>query len=109
DYLEPRLQGYRLRGGVYQAIRPRAGRLPSQVTGLHLEADDNTLRLWNPETQAWLPTQAELREQAEERAEAAEERAADAQAEVADAQAAAEVAQERAEKAERNAEQIRQR
>ncbi len=86
DYLDPRLQGYRLRGGVYQSIRPRAGRLPSQVTGLHLEAVGDMLRLWGPQAQAWLPTPAELlartdvaREQAEQRAAHAEERAAHAE------------------------------
>ena len=60
DYLEPRLQGYRLRGGQYVAIRPRAGRLPSRVTGLHLEQSGDDLRLWNPATAAWLPTEKEL-------------------------------------------------
>ncbi len=69
DYLNPRLQGYRLRGGVYRRIRVRNGRLPSQVTGLHLEADGEDLRLWNPLTQTWLFTRAET---AETRAETAE-------------------------------------
>jgi Uma2 family endonuclease len=72
DYLEPRLQGYRLRGEVYQNIHPRNGRLPSRVTGLHLEADGDMLRLWNPQTQAWLPTPAERLVQAEEAREQAE-------------------------------------
>ena len=31
DYLDPRLQGYRLRRGKYTAIRPVKGRLPSEV------------------------------------------------------------------------------
>jgi Uma2 family endonuclease len=66
DYLDPQLQGYRLRGNTYQRIHPRHGRLPSQVTGLHVEQDGNQLRLWNPATQAWLPTQGEVIEQLEE-------------------------------------------
>lgn len=63
DYLDPHLQGYRLRGGEYQRIRPRQGRLPSQVTGLHLEEDGDALRLWNPATGQWLPTTQERIEQ----------------------------------------------
>src|SRR5947209_4151449 len=39
DYLDPSMQGYRLRKGVYQPIRPVKGRLPSRVLGLHLERD----------------------------------------------------------------------
>src|SRR5581483_8071383 len=31
DYLDPQLQGYRLRQGTYREIRPNNGRLPSQV------------------------------------------------------------------------------
>jgi Uma2 family endonuclease len=83
DYLEPRLQGYRLRKGAYQGIRPRNGRLPSQVTGLHLEGVGDMLRLWDPQAEAWLLTPAErraleasLRKEAEDRAAQAEDRAA---------------------------------
>jgi hypothetical protein len=36
DYLSPSMQGYRLRAGQYVAIRPQAGRLPSQQLRLHL-------------------------------------------------------------------------
>jgi Uma2 family endonuclease len=67
EYLTPRFQGYRLRGEEYVPIRPRDGRLPSQVTGLHLEPHGSELRLWNPATGAWVPTEPERREQAEER------------------------------------------
>jgi Uma2 family endonuclease len=59
DYLQPQLQGYRLRGGSYQAVRPVAGRLPSRVLELHLEADGEDLRLYDPQTQRWLPTPEE--------------------------------------------------
>jgi Uma2 family endonuclease len=59
DYLDPRLRGYRLRGGVYHEIRPVAGRLPSRVTGLHLEGYGGELRLYDPAQQAWLPTPQE--------------------------------------------------
>ncbi len=72
DYLTPSMQGWRLVKGQYRAIRAAEGRLPSQTTGLHLERDGNELRLWNPETAAWLPTPTERADQAEERAARAE-------------------------------------
>ncbi len=68
DYLDPPLQGYRLRGGVYQPIREIDGRLPSQTIGLHLERDGQVLRLWDPQTQQWLSMPREAREAAERRA-----------------------------------------
>ncbi len=77
DYLDPSMQGWRLRSGTYRRIRPVAGRLPSRTTGLHLERDGTVLRLWNPETgeRLLLPSDAaeERAEQAEERAEQAKE------------------------------------
>ncbi len=82
DWLDPPLQGYRLEKGKYRKIRSRQGRLPSEVLELHLERQGNMLRLWNPQTRAWLPTPEESRRQdrlarqsAEERADSAEERA----------------------------------
>jgi Uma2 family endonuclease len=62
DYLRPKLQGFRLSRGEYVAITPVAGRLPSNVLGLHLEDNDVQLRFWDPKTGKWLPT---LREQAQ--------------------------------------------
>lgn len=59
DYLDPPFQGYRLRAGKYRAIRSVAGRLPSQVLGLHLERHGLELRLFDPATGHWLPTPAE--------------------------------------------------
>ena len=70
DYLKPPMQGWRLRGGVYRAIQPIDGRLPSETTGLHLERDGKTLRLWNPETNTWLPTPMERIEDAVQHATA---------------------------------------
>ena len=69
DYLKPSMQGWRLRGGVYHPIRAVGGRLPSLTTGLHLEGDGNDLRLWNPQTETWLPTPAERADEAEARAD----------------------------------------
>jgi Uma2 family endonuclease len=73
EWLDPPLQGYRLLQGVYEPIRPRQGRLYSQVLGLYLERDEEMLRLWNSRTKAWLPTPDErladvirAREEAEE-------------------------------------------
>jgi Uma2 family endonuclease len=50
EYLDPVLQGYRLVDGLYQRIEPEGGRLPSEVLGLHLEADGIFVRLFNPAT-----------------------------------------------------------
>jgi Uma2 family endonuclease len=88
DYLDPSMQGYRLRAGQYVAIQPKAGRLPSQLLGLHLEREGSTLRLWNPTTGAWLPSVAEREAAAAEREAAAAEREAALQAEVARLRAA---------------------
>jgi Uma2 family endonuclease len=66
DYLKPPLQGYRLSKGDYRPIQPVAGRLPSKVLGLHLEADGGVLRLYDPAGGRWLPTPAEVRQQVEE-------------------------------------------
>ena len=75
DYLKPSMQGWRLVKGQYRAVRAVEGRLPSQTTGLHLERDGNELRLWDPETGAWLPTPTERADHADERADHADERA----------------------------------
>ncbi len=69
DYLRPQLRGYRLTDGEYVPIEPVAGRLPSEVLGLHLEPAGTMLRLYDPVAGQWLPTLEEARE----RAEAAEE------------------------------------
>ncbi len=60
DYLTPSMQGFRLRAGEYQPIRMKGGRIPSRLLGLHLERAEHTLRLWDPNTAAWLPTAGEV-------------------------------------------------
>lgn len=65
EYLKPPLQGYRLAGGDYAPIEPVDGRLPSAVTGLHLEAAGASLRLFSPDLGRWLPTDAERVAEAE--------------------------------------------
>ncbi|MEX2120058.1 MAG: Uma2 family endonuclease [Pirellulales bacterium] len=88
EYLTPRLQGYRLKETQYVAIEPVDGRLPSEVTSLHFEADGTDLRLWDPASGKRLLNRQERAETAEERAETAEERAetAEERAETAEAE-----------------------
>jgi Uma2 family endonuclease len=62
DYLQPRLQGLRLASGRYRPIRRVKGRLPSKVLGLHLEADGDLLRLYDPVARHWLSIPPENRE-----------------------------------------------
>ena len=76
DYLKPeRLRGYRLRKGEYEPIPLVDERMPSQVLGLHLERDADTLRLYDPATKAWLLTPDERAEQEAQRAEQEAQRA----------------------------------
>jgi len=89
DYLQPPLQGYRLRAGVYQPIRSLHGRLPSKILGLHLEQVGSQLRLYDPTATKWLPTpqeriahaEAEIERVAREQ-ELPQERLARAEAEI---------------------------
>jgi len=60
EYLDPPLQGYRLRQGEYVPLRRVKGRLPSKVLGLHLERSGQRLRLHDPATDQWLPTLEEI-------------------------------------------------
>jgi Uma2 family endonuclease len=66
DYLEPRLQGFRLHGGKYVRIRPVRGRLASRQLGLVLEAQGNALRLFDQKTGQALLAPRELAEQRSE-------------------------------------------
>jgi Uma2 family endonuclease len=68
EYLDPPLQGFRLIGGEYVRIEPIAGRLPSEVVGLHLAREGQHLRLFDPSTGKRLPTRLEAREAAEQHA-----------------------------------------
>jgi Uma2 family endonuclease len=81
EYLQPPLQGLRLAGGEYVSIEPIAGRLPSEVLGLHLERDGEQLRLFDPAAGQRLLTRIEAREAAERRADDERRRADDAEAE----------------------------
>lgn len=120
DYLYPRIQGYRLKGGRYQPIKPAApdGSLESQITGLTLRIEGERLRLINTVTGekiVWADEQgaelkrtkeqvlreAEARQAAEEKAARERERA-DREAE---ARRAAEDRADREEKARRTLEE----
>lgn len=59
EYLRPRLQGFRLDGGDYCAIEPVAGRLPSEVLGVHLVAAGKLARLFDPAADRIIPTRVE--------------------------------------------------
>jgi hypothetical protein len=77
DYLQPPLQGHRLRRGRYDPIRAVTGRLPSRVLRLHLERHGRDLRLYDPVADRWLPTPLEMAaaaETARRQAEAENER-----------------------------------
>jgi Uma2 family endonuclease len=80
DYLKPPLQGFRLVAGKYVPIKPLAGRLPSNVLGLHLEQDGAHLRLFDPRTGTRLLTKEEQTGEAISRAEAERRRALAAEA-----------------------------
>jgi Uma2 family endonuclease len=97
DYLHPPLQGFRLVGGEYLPIEPIAGRLPSEVVGLHLERDGEKLRLFDPTTGTRIPTRLEARKAAERLAEDAHRRAEDAHRRAEDAHRRAEDERRRAE------------
>lgn len=73
DYLEPRLQGFRLRDGQYVPIAMVDGRLPSAELGLSFEPTGDELSVYDSARQRWLPTGAELAMEEKARREAAVE------------------------------------
>lgn len=60
EYLNPPLLGYRLVKREYRPISAVEGRLPSEVTGLHLERSGSLLRFYDPTQRIWLPTPPEI-------------------------------------------------
>jgi Uma2 family endonuclease len=123
EYLDPPLQGYRLRAGKYLPIKPVSGRLPSRLLGLHLERDGSDLRLWNPATKLWLlaPTealrhveaeverQAQARQQAEAEAESQAQARQQAEAEAERQAQARQQAEAEVERLRREIEELRRR
>jgi Uma2 family endonuclease len=68
EYLEPRLQGYRLAGGRYQSLVHQEGALASQVAGIRLMPEGRRLRLRDAETDkplSWMDEDAARREAAQ--------------------------------------------
>ncbi len=59
EYLKPRLQGFRLEGDDYFAIDLEAGRLPSEVLGLHLITSGRSVRLFDPTLGRIVPNRLE--------------------------------------------------
>lgn len=115
EYLEPSLQGYRLRDGVYVPIESVAGRLPSNELGLELERSGEWLRFYDPVSGCRLPTFEErlLAESAQRQQAEAERQQAEAEREQAEAerqQAEADRQQERTarERAEAEVTRLRQ-
>lgn len=100
EYLEPRLQGYRLKDGCYRPIpRNQDGSLALQTVGLTVHPEGERLRLVDSATREkllWNHEIEEARRAAERRAsrEAAARRAAEERAATAEERAAA--AEERA-------------
>jgi Uma2 family endonuclease len=99
EYLKPSMRGYRLVDGRYEAIEPVDGRLPSEVTGLHLERVGVWLRLHDPATGRRVLTRLEAATLAEQERDDARHERDDARHERDDARQAAIRAQESARQA----------
>ncbi len=84
EYLQPRLQGFRLADGFYQPIPLIEEALESQQLGLTLKADGHLLRLSDTQTHVGLPLPFEmltlLKAETEARQAEAEARQAEAEA-----------------------------
>ncbi|HWQ34546.1 MAG TPA: Uma2 family endonuclease [Blastocatellia bacterium] len=63
DYLEESLVGYRLENGQYTALEAQERRLRSEVLNLELVDTGETLRLFDPGTQKFLPDPREMAEE----------------------------------------------
>jgi Uma2 family endonuclease len=105
EYLKPSMRGYRLVEGRYVAIEPVEGRLPSEVTGLHLERVGVWLRLHDPATGRRVLTRLEAATLAEQERDDARHERDDARHERDDARQAARQAEEIARQAEEIARQ----
>ena len=108
DYLEPALQGYRLKARRYEPVKPVAGHLPSRELGLHLEAHNRELRFFDPAAGSWIPTPDEARQAAEAERRQAEAERRQAEAERRQAEAERRQAERKWQHAEAEAERLRQ-
>lgn len=59
DYLDDPLVGYKLENGKYVELEIKDGRAKSEVLGLELVNTGETLRLFDPQTESFLPTPQE--------------------------------------------------
>jgi Uma2 family endonuclease len=109
DYLTPSMQGYRLVGGQYRAIRAKDGRMPSRILGMHLERAGDQLRFWNPETEHWIPTPEECEADVTARADEEQRRADEEQRRADEEQRRADEEQRRADEEQRRADEERDR
>jgi Uma2 family endonuclease len=108
DYLKPRLQGFRLRDGVYEPIPLVNERMFSEKLGLDLVMEGERLRFWDPLTGEWLLSVDELAlaREAESEARKFAERRAELEAQARSIEAEArEQAERRAVFAEQRAEE----
>jgi len=102
EYLKPRFQGFQLIGGEYVPMTAAAGmRLYSEVLGLNLVVEENSLRFYDPRTGERLRTHREA--EAERRQETAARRQEITARKAAEQKAQQEAAARRA--AEENAQQ----
>jgi Uma2 family endonuclease len=69
EYLQPRLQGFRLRDGEYAPIQLVDGRMPSDILGLELEPEGTSLHLFDPKAGKRLLTPSERAALAEDELE----------------------------------------
>ena len=120
DYLQPGLQGYRFAGGEWVPIH--GSRMHSEMLGLDLRIHHKELRLFDPRSKNFLPTDAELKAQAQQEAaqaqrdaaqaqrdaEQAQREAAQAHLEAAEAQRRTEAAERRAREAETELQRLRE-
>lgn len=60
DYLPEPLVGWQLKGEQFHSLKIRKGRVRSNVLGLDLVDTGETLRLFDPTTEEFLPTPAEM-------------------------------------------------
>lgn len=106
-YLIETLVGYSLRNGRYVHLKVKDRRVMSAVLGLELVDTGQTLRLFNPQTNSFLPTRAE-QEQAQRQAEKAQRQAEEARRQEAAARQQAEASRRQEADARQQAEQARQ-
>ena len=109
-YLNPPLQGFRLRKGVYVPIEPESdGTLKSKTLGLRMRNEERMLRLIDPRTGAPIPTRTERIEQERWRAEESRRRVDEERRQTEEERRRTEEERRRADELSRRVEEERQR